>query len=146
MFGFLVFGLLQGVVTLLYTVFVLRIHYAGNLLNIFIVEVLLVALSVNLGIFFSTFAQNEFQVLQFIPLVVVSQGLLGGVVWQIQDMPGWLQPVARVMPLTYADRALRDVMLKGDSLGGVVNSLLVLLVYAALVIVLSSRTAGRSKI
>jgi ABC-2 type transport system permease protein len=146
MFGFLVFGLLQGVITLLYTVFVLRIHYAGNLLNIFIVEVLLVALSVNLGIFFSTFAQNEFQVLQFIPLVVVSQGLLGGVVWQIQDMPGWLQPVARVMPLTYADRALRDVMLKGDSLGGVVNSLLVLLVYAALVIVLSSRTAGRSKI
>jgi ABC-2 type transport system permease protein len=146
MLGFLVFGLLQGVITLLYTVFVLRIHYAGNLLTIFLVEALLVALSVNLGIFFSTFAQNEFQVLQFIPLVVVSQGLLGGVVWQIQDMPHWLQPIARVMPLTYANRALRNVMLKGDSLGGVVNSLLALLFFAALVIALSSRTAGRSKI
>ena len=78
MIGFLVFGLLQGAVTLLFTVFVIDIHYAGNLLNIFLVEALLVAVSVNLGIMLSTFAQNEFQVMQFIPLVVVSQGLLGG--------------------------------------------------------------------
>jgi ABC-2 type transport system permease protein len=146
MLGFLVFGLLQGVITLLFTVFVLNIHYAGDLLNIFIVEGLLVVLSVNLGILFSTFAQNEFQVLQFIPLIVVSQGLLGGVVWQVEDMPGWLQPVSRVMPLTYATEALRDVMIKGESLVDVANLLLILVAFAAGVIVLAARTAGRAKI
>ena len=146
MLGFLVFGLLQGVITLLFTVFVLNIHYAGNLLNIFIVEALLVALSVNLGILLSTFAQNEFQVLQFIPLIVVSQGLLGGVVWQVEDMPGWLQPVSKLMPLTYATEALRDVMIKGESLPNVADLLLVLVAFAAGVIVLAARTAGRAKI
>jgi len=146
MAGFLVFGLLQGAITLLFTVFVLRIHYAGNLLNMFVVEALLVALSVNLGIFLSTFAQNEFQVLQFVPLVVVSQGLLGGVIWQVEDMPGWLQPVSKLMPLTYATQALRDVMIKGESLLDVAGPLGVVLFFAVLVIILSSRTAGRATI
>jgi ABC-2 type transport system permease protein len=146
MLGFLVFGLLQGVITLLFTVFVLNIHYAGNLLNIFVVEGLLVVLSVNLGILLSTFAQNEFQVLQFIPLIVVSQGLLGGVVWQVKDMPGWLQPISRLMPLTYATEALRDVMIKGESLLSVADLLLVLIAFALGVILLSARTAGRTKI
>lgn len=144
--GFLVFGLLQGAITLLFTVFVLRIHYAGNLLNMFVVETLLVALSVNLGIFLSTFAQNEFQVLQFVPLVVVSQGLLGGVIWQVEDMPGWLQPVSRLMPLTYANRALREVMIKGESLFGVADLLLALVAFIVAVIALSARTAGRAKV
>ena len=146
MLGFMVFGLFQGVVTLVFTVFILDIHYAGNLLNIFVVEALLVMLSVNLGILLSTFAQNEFQVLQFIPLIVTSQGLLGGVVWQIEDMPGWLQPVSRVMPLTYANEALRKVMINGDTLLDVWFPVLVLIGFAVVVIVLASRTAGRAKI
>lgn len=146
MLGFLIFGLLQGLVMLLFTVFVLDIHYAGNLLNIFVVETLLVVLSVNLGIFLSTFAQNEFQVLQFMPLIVVSQGLLGGMIWQVEDMPGWLQPVSRLMPLTYANDALRDVMIQGDSLLDAWWLVLILLGYAALFVVLAARTAGRAKI
>lgn len=144
--GFLVFGLLQGVVTLLFTVFVLDIHYAGNLLNIFVVEVLLVALSVNVGIFLSTFAQSEFQVMQFIPLVVVTQGLLGGVIWQVEDMPDWIQPFAKIMPLTYANQALRDVMIKGDNLIDVGGYLLILLAFVIGVVFFSSRTAGRARI
>ena len=145
MAGFLVFGLLQGAITLLFTIFALQVHYAGSLIAIFVVETLLVALSVNLGIFLSTFAQNEFQVLQFMPLIVVSQGLLGGVIWQIEDMPGWLQIVSRVMPLTYANDALRGVMITGASLADVWSDLLILLAFAAGVVVLASRTAGRIK-
>jgi ABC-2 type transport system permease protein len=146
MVGFLVFGLLQGAVTLLFTVFVVKVHYAGNLLNMLVVEGLLVMVSVNLGIFLSTFAQNEFQVLQFLPLVIVSQGLLGGIIWQIEDMPDWLQPVSRLMPLTYSNRALRDVMIKGSSLVDVAGDLGIILLFAVLVVALSSRTAGKAKI
>ncbi len=146
MLGFLLFGLLQGAVTLLFTVFVLHIHYAGNLLEIFVVEALLVVLSVNVGIFLSTFAQNEFQVMQFMPLIVVSQGLLGGVIWKVEDMPGWLEPFSRLMPLTYANQALRDVMIKGNSLIDVIGQLLILIGFAVLFVLLASRTAGRAKI
>ncbi|HLA45423.1 MAG TPA: ABC transporter permease, partial [Aggregatilineales bacterium] len=146
MMGFLLFGLLQGLITLLYTVFVLDINYTGNLLNVFIVEILLVITSVNLGIFMSTFAHNEFQVLQFIPLVVVTQVFLGGMLWEVEDMPAWLQPIAQVMPLTHATRALRDIMIKGASLSTEWASLLALVVIGSVVILLSARTAGRVRL
>ncbi|MCQ3930897.1 MAG: hypothetical protein DPW16_10605 [Chloroflexi bacterium] len=143
MLGFLIFGLVQGVITLLYTVFVLNIHYHGNLLNVFVIESLLVVVSVNLGIFLSTFARNEFQVLQFIPLVVVTQVFLGGVLWPIEEMPGWLQPIAYIMPLTHANTALRAIMMTGESLGGVWVQIAALVAIGAAVIGLSARTAGR---
>lgn len=146
MFGFLVFALIQGAITLLYTVFVLDIHYTGNLLNVFVVEIILAITSVNLGIFFSTFARNEFQVLQFIPLVVVSQVFLGGVLWEVEEMPVWLQPIAQLMPLTHANEALREIMIKGMSLTSELGSIAALLAIAAVVVMLSARTAGRVQI
>jgi len=76
----------------------------------------------------------------------VTQGLLGGVIWEIENMPAWLQPMSRLMPLTYANRALRDVMIKGESLIGVGDNMLILLGFVVAVIALSSRTAGRAKI
>ena len=50
------------------------------------------------------------------------------------------------MPLTYSNRALRDVMIKGESLIDVAGDLGVIVLFAVLVIALSSRTAGRAKI
>jgi ABC-2 type transport system permease protein len=146
MAGFLVFGLLQGIITLFFVVVVLDINYAGTLLAVFVVEFLLVMVSVNVGIFLSTFAQNEFQVMQFIPLVIVPQGLLGGVVWEIETMPAWLQPIAQVMPLTFANDALRGVMIAGNSLGDEAGNLLVLLGYAVAAVLLSAWTASRARI
>jgi len=144
MLGFLLFAFLQGAITLLFTVLVLDVHYLGSLASVFLVEALLAVAAVNLGIFFSTFARSEFQVLQFIPLVVVTQVFLGGAVWEVKDMPGWLQPIAWLMPLTHATKALRALMIRGDSLGAVAPYLLALLGMGALLVLLSARTAGRA--
>ncbi len=60
-------------------------------------------------------------------------------------MPAALQPFARLMPLTYATRGLRDVMIKGESLPDVAGSLLILILFAILVIALSSRVTARAQ-
>src|SRR5207244_3713599 len=67
--GFLLFGLVQSLMILLFVIYALRVHYSGNLSLIFLVTALLTIGSINLGIFLSAFAQNEFQIVQFIPLV-----------------------------------------------------------------------------
>src|SRR5262249_3013096 len=85
----------------------------------FLVALLLAIGAVNLGIFLSTFARTELQILQFIPIVIVPQALLGGVFWPVERLPDVLQAVARVLPVTYAVDALRDVMLKGPGLASV---------------------------
>ena len=68
------------------------------------------------GIFLSTFARTELQVIQFIPLVIVPQALLSGILWPTERLPDVLRAISDVLPLTYAVDGLREVMLKGSDL------------------------------
>ncbi len=141
--GFTIFALIQSLVILLFVVFALQVHYSGNLALVFLVSVLLTIGSVNLGIFLSTFAQNEFQIVQFMPLVFGIQVFLSGIFWPIAQLPALLQPISYVLPLTYANDALRGVMLKGDGFSEISGQLIALVVFALLMVLLSSLTVRR---
>ena len=141
--GLSLFALLQAAVIVLFTVGIIRIHYLGSLWLLFLIVGLLAMVGVSLGILCSTFARNEFQVVQFIPLIIIPQALLGGLIWAIEEMPGYLQPFAYAMPLTYANRALRDVMLKGLGLGEIWPNLLILLAFALILTALGALTVRR---
>jgi len=143
MLGLGIFALLQSAVVLLVTVFALDVDYAGNLLVVFVIEFILMTVAANMGILASTFASNEFQVMQFIPLVIVPQMLLSGTVWAIEEMPAFLQPLAWVMPMTYANRAMRAVMIKGQGVGSIWGDVLILVGFAALMIALGALTVRR---
>jgi ABC-2 type transport system permease protein len=143
MAGLGLFALIQVAVILFFTVWVLKIHYLGSLGLLFLVVVLLAVVGVSLGILASAFARNEFQVVQFIPLLIIPQALLGGTFWAVEEMPGFLQPFAYLMPITYASRALRDVMLKGWGLADIWPNLVVLVGLAALLTVLGALTMRR---
>lgn len=143
MLGFGVFALLQSAVILLFTIFVLRIHYVGNLALVFLLEAILTVGAVNLGIFLSTYARTELQVVQFIPLVIVPQALLSGILLPVKDLPGFLQAIAYLMPLTYANRAMTGVMIKSFGLGQVAPDLAILLAFAVGALLLSATTLRR---
>ena len=145
MMGFSLLAILQSVIILLVALFVLNINYVGHLAIVFLLVITLTVAGVNLGIFLSTFARNELQAIQFIPLVIVPQGLLTGVIWSIESMPRWLQGVAHALPLTYSNEALRGVMLDGQGLtsSGLLLNFGVLLAFAAFFVVLSSLTLRR---
>jgi ABC-2 type transport system permease protein len=116
MLGFAVLAIVQGAEVLAFTLGVLRIYNAGNIALVFLVEGLLAICAVNLGIFLSVFARTEFQAVQFIPLVIVPQIALSGIIIPVAAEPVALQAVSRVLPLTYAVSALRAVMLQGATL------------------------------
>jgi ABC-2 type transport system permease protein len=141
--GFMLFALVQSLMILLFVIYALRVHYSGNLSLIFLVTLLLTIGSINLGIFLSAFAQNEFQIVQFIPLVFGIQIFLSGVFWPIDQLPAILRPISYVLPLTYANEALRAVMLKGADLAGIARELLALLIFMVLMIILSALTMRR---
>jgi ABC-2 type transport system permease protein len=94
----------------------LGVPTAGNPLIAYLLVLVLGLGAVSLGIFLSTFARTELQVIQFIPIVIVPQGLLGGFFWPIGQLPSLLQPVARILPVTYAIDGLRQVMIAGADL------------------------------
>ncbi len=141
--GFLLFTTAQAVVILLFTILVLRVNYLGDLWQIFLFLMVLTVVAVNLGIFISTFARNEFQVVQFIPLVLAPQIFLSGVFVPVEEMPGYLEAIARVLPLTYAVRGLQDIMLRGQGLGAVTLELAVLGAFALALLALAGVTVRR---
>jgi ABC-2 type transport system permease protein len=117
----------------------------GSPLIAYLIVLVLGLGAVSLGIFISTFARSEFQILQFIPIVIVPQGLLGGFFWPIDQLPGLLQPVARILPVTYAIDGLRQVMIAGADLTSpaVLLDLGVLAGIAAIFVVLAAATIRR---
>ncbi len=121
--GFFLFAALQLVVLLLFTIWVLGMKYRGSLGEVLAFQLLVALGSLNLGILASTWARNEFQVVQFIPLFILPQFLLGGLLWPVEQMPWYLQDLSRVMPLRYAIEGLRGIMLDGKGFSGVLPQL-----------------------
>jgi ABC-2 type transport system permease protein len=89
----------------------------GSPLLAFLVVVLLAVGAVSLGIFLSTFARTELQVIQFIPIVLAPQFLLSGVLFPVSTLPSILKPLVVIMPLNYAVDGLRQVFIRGADLG-----------------------------
>lgn len=116
MAGFGLFSLLQMAILVSFTLYVLKVQIIGSPLAVLLVAGLLVLGAVNLGILLSAFARNELQAIQFIPIVIIPQFVLSGLLWPLADMPRWLRVVARLMPLTWANEALVDIMVRGRGL------------------------------
>jgi len=123
----------------------LGIAVAGSPLLAFVVVLLLALGAVSLGIFLSTFARTELQVIQFIPVVLVPQFLLSGVLFSVDNLPSVLQPLVHVMPLAYAVDALREIFIRGAdlSVGAVQIDVAMLAVIAVLFAAVASRTIRR---
>ncbi|MDO8491235.1 MAG: ABC transporter permease, partial [Dehalococcoidia bacterium] len=124
--GFILFAAVQSLIILLFTVFVLGIQYQGALWQIFVFQLVVTVVALNLGLFVSAFARNEFQVVQFIPLVLVPQILLSGVLLPTDQMPAYLKALSKVLPLTFAVDGLNGIMLQGKTLVDVGWDLLIL--------------------
>ncbi len=142
--GFLLFATLQALVILLFTILVLDVNYRGSLLQVFALLMMLTVVAVNLGIFVSTFARNEFQVVQFIPLILAPQIFLSGVILPVEQLPGYFEALSRLLPLTYAVEALRKIMIEGQGLGDVLPELAILAGFAVALLALASTTVRRT--
>ncbi len=129
--GFLLFAILQTLILFFYTVYVLNLDFRGDLWQIIIFQILIGILAVCLGIFISVFAKNEFQMVQFIPLIIVPQVFVCGLLFPISQQPDYLQWIANFLPLTYAVDGIRAIMLQGSGLGGIPKDVGILVAYSA---------------
>ena len=143
MLGFLIFAVVQTAVILAFTIFVLRIEYVGSLWEIGAILFLVVTVAVSLGIFISSFANNEFQVVQFIPIVLAPQIFLSGVIIPVEQMPTLFEWFSVVLPLTYAVDALREIMVRGADLTALWPNLAALGVYSLALLTAAVATLRR---
>jgi len=141
--GFLLFALVQTLIIFFYMIYVLKINYYGELWQILVFQVIIGIGAVCLGTFFSVFAKNEFQMIQFIPLIIVPQIFLCGLLWPVSQMPNYLQWLANCLPLTYGVEGIRALMLQGQNLLDIGKDVGVLAAYAVGLLILAALTLRR---
>ncbi|MBB3111195.1 ABC-2 type transport system permease protein [Paenibacillus phyllosphaerae] len=135
--GYGIFAVIQTIIVVFYAITVLDITLAGSIWNVLLVNLLLALVALSLGILLSTFASSEFQMVQFIPIVIIPQVFFAGI-FPFDAMAGWMQVLARIMPLYYGADALKGVMYKGWGFGDIAVDVLVLLLFAAVFIALNT--------
>jgi len=143
--GLLLFALIQTLIMFFYMVYVINVNYHGDLWQILVFQALMGINAVCLGTFFSAFARNEFQMLQFIPLIIVPQIFLCGLFIPISQLPNYLEWIARFLPLTYGVEGIKALMLEGKDLVNIGKDIGILAAYAVGLSILASLTLRRSK-
>ncbi|MGY1783851.1 ABC transporter permease [Geodermatophilus sp. SYSU D00698] len=106
------FGLaaaVQALVTVTVATTLYDLDIAGSPWLVVLIAVANAVLGVALGLLASAFARSEFQAVQFMPVVVLPQFFLCGLLVPREQMAGWLQAISDVLPLTYAVEALQEV-------------------------------------
>lgn len=142
----LAFGLLaifQTAIAVSFAVWVCGLEIEGSIWLLFAIAVADALLGTSLGLLASAFARTEFQVVQFLPIFVFPQILLGGIFIPRDQLPEGLEAISDWLPLTYAIDALQAVADDSESLEWILANLLVLGAWIVGCIIVGSITLRR---
>lgn len=134
--GFALVTILQSAIIAWYAIYILDMMMAGGFIEMLSITLALALTALTLGILISSFANSEFQMIQFIPIVVVPQIFFSGLfnLETISSLVSWIGPLT---PLYYAAESLRDVMIRGYGWSDIYMNLLTLLLFSLVFLVLN---------
>jgi ABC-2 type transport system permease protein len=121
----------------------LGLDLPGPLWPLVVVALLNALLGTALGLFCSAFARTEFQAVQFMPIVMIPQILLGGILVPRDQMATLLEWVSNVLPMSYAIEAMKAAAAGGDLGGDFWRDILVVAAAALLALILGAATLRR---
>lgn len=140
--GFGIFTIIQSLIIVLFSIYFLDMYMTGSLWRVIFITVLLALTALSLGTLLSAYAKNEFQMFQFIPVVIVPQIFFSGL-FPIEGLAGWIQAIGKFMPLTYGAEALRGIMLRNEHLGELQWQVFMLLAFFILFTLLNVKVLKR---
>ena len=141
----LAFGLLAAVQAALavgVSVGLLGLDVNGPVWLLGLVAVVDAVLGTALGLLVSAFATTEFQAVQFMPAFVLPHIMLCGLFVPRDAMPGVLEAISNVLPLSYAVDAMQELVGRADE-GEVWRSVAVVAVFALAALALGAATLRR---
>jgi len=125
-FGFGVFTIIQSTLISWYSINILNIMMVGSFALVLLITILTALVALTIGMFISAFANNEMQMIQFIPIIIVPQIFFSGL-FDLSTMAKWLQSIGHFMPLWYIADALRNIMIRGKGWNDIAFDVLILI-------------------
>ncbi|MCC6135862.1 MAG: ABC transporter permease [Candidatus Contendobacter sp.] len=137
-------GLIQATIILLGARFVFDVPLFGDIGAVYLVVLLFVAANLTVGITLSSLAQNQLQAVQLTIFYFLPNLLLSGFMFPFQGMPAWAQVLGNLLPLTYFNRLIRGIMLKGNGWIESWPSVWPLIVFTLVVMLIAVKTYRRT--
>ena len=107
-------GLVQVSIILAACRYVFNVPFEGSVLSIYLTSLLFIAANLTVGITLSSLAQNQLQAVQLTFFYFLPSILLSGFMFPFAGMPRWAQWIGNLLPLTYFNRLVRGILLKGN--------------------------------
>lgn len=140
--AFALAAIAQALITVAFAVGVCGLDVQGPLWQLAVVATVDALLGTALGLLASAFARTEFQVVQFMPIVIFPQILLGGILMPRDRMPDVLTAISDWLPLSHAIDAVNAVTRNAEA-SDVFGPLAIVAAFAVGSIVLASLTLRR---
>jgi ABC-2 type transport system permease protein len=137
-------GLIQSTIILVAARYLFGIPVVGSVVALYIVILLFVAANLTVGITLSSLAQNQLQAMQLTFFYFLPGILLSGFMFPFRGMPTWAQVVGSVVPMTYFNRLIRGIFLKGNTFPDLWPDLWPLIAFTVVVMGIAVRTYRRT--
>ena len=126
--GFGIITIVQSVIISLFVIFVLDIMMVGSIWYLLLMTLLAAICALSLGMFLSTAANSEFQMIQFVPIVIIPQLFFSGL-FNLSE--GWMI-FGKIFPLTYIADAMNKIMFRGAGIEDIYLDILILIGFSLL--------------
>ena len=81
-------------------------------LSLVLLSIVYVGAMMALGLFISVISQTQQQAMFIAIFIIIPSVLLSGMIFPIEAMPSFIQPIAYIFPLTYFNEIIRGILIK----------------------------------
>jgi ABC-2 type transport system permease protein len=120
-------ALIQTAIVLAVGMLLFDVQVNGSLLHVAVVAVVGAGCFVSLGFTIAAVSKNQEVAQALMNVVQTPMMFLSGIFFPMNNAPAWIQPIVKVLPLTYLANALRAVIIDDASLWAIRWDLVVLL-------------------
>ena len=137
---YLVVGQVQVALVLALGAWVFDVPIHGSLAELALAALVFVGAMLTLGLVISSPARTQFQAVQMAFFFFLPSMLLSGFMFPFEAMPRPAQWIGSVLPLTHFLRIARGILLKGASLGSLLDEVAAIALFGAVTLALAVRT------
>lgn len=135
----LVITVIQVSFLLAVAVVLLGVPVEGNVIELLGLIILGSSIFLSLGFFMGSIAKTQQAIMLLGNLITLPQMFLSGVFFSIDAMPDLLQPIAKLLPLSFVVSSVREVIVNGLSIASQIPTMIGLFAWLAISLTLAIR-------
>lgn len=135
---YFVLSIINFATIMLLSVYVLKVPIAGSFISLFVVSLLYIFVALALGLLVSTITNSQLAAMMISGMgFMIPVMLLSGMIFPIENMPGFLQVISYIVPARWYIDAVKTIMIKGLSIGDVMKDVGILVLMGTVLVAVS---------